>query len=324
MGSARQPPSDAATAGVIIRPPLLYLGCLLLGLALDRVLPLPFALLEAALIRWTAGGGLIVVGLAIDLDLVYLFSGTHDAQSDGPKPLRATDYFNRLAPRVTAALSVATAAGPLYDIDTRLRPSGKDGLIAISLPSFADYHRERAWTWEHMALTRARPIYGSAGGRLELQAAIAAALNLERDPAKVISDAVEMRRDMARHKQPAGPFDIKLGEGGLVDLEFAVHSLQLIHRIGLETRLEDAITALAAAGLVAVEMEPAARLLTKMLVILRLVSPNSVEPPPASRGLVARACGLADWQALLAAHDEARQRISELWRGVAASGGQAC
>ena len=65
MGSARQPPSDAATAGVIVRPPLLYLGCLLLGLALDRVLPLPLTLPEAALIRWTAGGGLIVVGLAI-------------------------------------------------------------------------------------------------------------------------------------------------------------------------------------------------------------------------------------------------------------------
>ncbi len=278
------------------------------------------------------GSELVIMGLgrlggealthASDLDLVYLFSGTHDAQSDGRKPLRATDYFNRLAPRVTAALSVPTAAGPLYDVDTRLRPSGKDGLIAVSLPSFAEYQRERAWTWEHMALTRARPLYGSATARQALQAIISDTLNIERDPAKVIADAVAMRRDIARHKQPAGPFDIKLGDGGLVDLEFAVHSLQLSHRIGLDPRLENAIAALSAAGLMDAETEPAARLLTKMLVIFRLVSPSSAEPPAASRELVARACGLASWQALLAAHDAARQRIAGLWRDVAAGGGQ--
>jgi glutamate-ammonia-ligase adenylyltransferase len=121
------------------------------------------------------GSELLILGLgrlggealtyASDLDLVYVFSGTHEAVSDGLRPLRATDYFNRLAPRITAALSVATAAGPLYDIDTRLRPSGKDGLLAISVPSFSEYQQHHAWTWEHMALTRARPVYGSAEGR---------------------------------------------------------------------------------------------------------------------------------------------------------------
>ena len=109
---------------------------------------------------------------ASDLDLVYLFSGTHEAESDGPRPLRATDYFNRLAPRVTAALSVPTASGPLYDVDTRLRPSGTDGMLAVSLESFARYQSEQAWTWEHMALTRARPVFGSAEGRAALQAVI--------------------------------------------------------------------------------------------------------------------------------------------------------
>jgi glutamate-ammonia-ligase adenylyltransferase len=125
------------------------------------------------------GSELVILGLgrlggealthASDLDLIYLFTGTHEAQSDGPKPLRATDYFNRLAPRISAALSVPTAAGPLYDVDTRLRPSGKDGLLAISYPSFAEYQQKRAWTWEHMALTRARPVYGSAEARASLQ-----------------------------------------------------------------------------------------------------------------------------------------------------------
>ncbi|HYD36421.1 MAG TPA: glutamine-synthetase adenylyltransferase, partial [Allosphingosinicella sp.] len=112
------------------------------------------------------GSELLILGLgrlggealthASDLDLVYLFSGTHEAESDGPRPLRATDYFNRVAPRVTAALSVPTASGPLYDVDTRLRPSGTDGMLAVSLESFERYQQEQAWTWEHMALTRAR------------------------------------------------------------------------------------------------------------------------------------------------------------------------
>ncbi len=277
------------------------------------------------------GSELLILGLgrlggdaltyASDLDLVYLFSGTHEAVSDGPKPLRATDYFNRLAPRVTAALSVATAAGPLYDVDTRLRPSGKDGLLAISLPSFADYQQHQAWTWEHMALTRARPVHGSAEGRALLAAIVKDALGRTRDPAKVTADAAAMRRDMARHKPPDGPFDIKLGEGGLVDLEFAVHTLQLRHRIGLHPRLEDALADLVNAGLVSPEIDPALRLLTRMLVTFRLVSPSSAEPPPASRPLVARACGLPDWESLLAAHDAARQRVAGLWREVAAGGG---
>jgi [glutamine synthetase] adenylyltransferase / [glutamine synthetase]-adenylyl-L-tyrosine phosphorylase len=274
------------------------------------------------------GSELLILGLgrlggealthASDLDLVFLFSGTHDAESDGPKPLRATDYFNRLAPRVTAALSVPTAAGPLYDVDTRLRPSGKDGMIAVSVASFAEYQQERAWTWEHMALTRARPIYGSAKAKAEIERVINQALRKPRDPARLIADAVAMRREMAAHKPPSGPFDIKLGEGGLVDLEFAVHALQLQHGIGLHPRLEHALSDLAAAGLVPAEIEPAARLLTKMLVMFRLVSPSADEPPPASRDLIGRACGLAGWQTLLAAHDEARQRIGALWREVAA------
>jgi glutamate-ammonia-ligase adenylyltransferase len=275
------------------------------------------------------GSELVILGLGrlggealthvSDLDLIYLFTGTHDAQSDGARPLRATDYFNRLAPRVTAALSVATAAGPLYEVDTRLRPSGKDGLIAVSLPSFIDYQRERAWTWEHMALTRARPLYGSAEGRAALQRAVDETLRLPRDPAKVTADAVKMRSEMRAHKPPSGSFDIKLGDGGLVDLEFAVQTLQLRHRIGLHPRLEDALADLNAAGLAPAEIDPALRLLTRMLVIFRLVSPSSAEPPEASRELVARACGMADWDTLLAAHDAARQRVHALWRDVAAT-----
>jgi glutamate-ammonia-ligase adenylyltransferase len=278
------------------------------------------------------GSELLILGLgrlggealthASDLDLVYLFSGTHEAESDGPKPLRANDYFNRLAPRVTAALSVPTAAGPLYDVDARLRPSGRDGMLAVSLDSFERYQAEQAWTWEHMALLRARPIYGPPQARAALAAVVEKTLRRPRDSAALVADAARMRADIAAHKPPAGPLDIKLGPGGLVDLEFAVHVLQLGHGIGLDPRLERAVAALEGAGLVPPGIGESLCLLTRMLVMFRLVAPRSETPAEETRPLVAAACGQADWQALLAAHDTARQRVGEMWRRVAAQAGE--
>lgn len=272
------------------------------------------------------GSELLILGLgrlggealthASDLDLVFLFSGTHAAESDGPRPLRATDYFNRLAPRVTAALSVSTAAGPLYDVDTRLRPSGKDGMLAVSVESFADYQERKAWTWEHMALLRARPLFGSSAGKAQLREVILETLRRPRDPAQLTADAARMRADIARHKPPLGTLDVKLGPGGLVDLEFAVHVLQLRHRIGLDPHLEIALAALHEAGLVSAGIDPALRLLIRMLVMVRLVAPGREPLAEASRPVFARACGHADWESLLAAYDEARQRVAALWRDV--------
>jgi len=274
------------------------------------------------------GSELVILGLgrlgggelthASDLDLVYLFTGTHEAQSDGRKVLRATDYFNRLAPRVTAALSVPTAAGPLYDVDTRLRPSGTDGLIAVSVPSFADYQASHAWTWEHMALTRARAIYGSAQAREELARLIEVTLRLPRDAKKLVADAIHMRSEIAANKPPHGPFDVKLGSGGLVDLEFAVEVQQLRHGAGLTPYLGSAIAALIEAGLAPTEVAAAHDLLTRMLVIFRLVCPNSELPPEASRAVIAHACRVDDWNSLLAAYDQARHTVSSYWADVAA------
>jgi glutamate-ammonia-ligase adenylyltransferase len=263
------------------------------------------------------GGGALTH--ASDLDLIYLFSGSHESESDGPKPLRATDYFNRLAPRISAALSVPTAAGPLYDVDTRLRPSGADGLLAISLDTFARYQRETAWTFEHMALARARPVYGSDADKAALAQIIDDVLGMERDPARVAADAGKMRLEIARHKKPRGVFDIKLAPGGLVDLEFAVHALQLSHCTAFAPRLGAAVAALIEQKLVRPEIADAHRLLVRMLVTLRLVAPDSTEPAPASRALVARACRTDGWEELLAAHEAARQSISLLWRKVTES-----
>jgi glutamate-ammonia-ligase adenylyltransferase len=259
---------------------------------------------------------------ASDLDLVYLFTSDHLAESDGRKPLGATQYFNRLAQRVTAALSVPTAAGPLYEVDTRLRPSGAQGLLAVSLDSFARYQREGAWTWEHMALARARPVFGSEGAREALDMIIADTLGRERDIATLFADAVRMRGDIARHKPPAGHLDVKLMEGGLIDLEFVVHTTQLAHRTGFDPRLGESIDALVKAGLLVPSLRGAHDLLTRMLVTMRLVSPNAEEPSPAAREAIARACGIPDWRALLAALDDARQSVSQAWRGIVKQAGE--
>ncbi len=252
---------------------------------------------------------------ASDLDLIYLFTGDFAAESDGAKPLGATLYYNRLAQRVTAALSVATAAGPLYSVDTRLRPSGAQGPLVVSLDSFARYQREEAWTWEHMALTRARPVFGSAPARAALAAEIEAVLAGARKPHDVVIDAANMRAEMAAHKPPAGPLDAKLLPGGLVDLEFAVHTLQLEHRTGFDPRLGRAIELLG--PLLPPGMVAAHDLLTRLLVTLRLVAPDTQEPEAAAtRALIARALGYEDWAAVLAGFATARQEVCAAWLGV--------
>ena len=189
-------------------------------------------------------------------------------------------------------------------------------MLAVSVAGFLEYQRSEAWTWEHMAMCRARPIYGRADSKTALAEQIRSILTRTGDPAKVRRDSAEMRAEMTRHKPPSGPLDIKLGPGGLVDLEFAVHTLQLTHGLGLEPRLEYAIAELAEAGLIDMDFDADLRLLTRMLVVMRLVAPDGNEPPERSRSLVASLCGRPDWDGLLAAHDAARQRIGELWRTV--------
>jgi glutamate-ammonia-ligase adenylyltransferase len=167
-----------------------------------------------------------------------------------------------------------------------------------------------------MALCRARPIFGSPGKRSRIREAILSILTARENPEKIRTDASNMRADMARHKRPSGPLDIKLGPGGLVDLEFAVHTLQLTSGRGLDTRLEYAIAGLAEHGLMDASYDADLRLLSRMLVVMRLVAPDGKEPPEKSRALVAALCGHDRWNSLLAAHDEARQRIATLWKSA--------
>ncbi len=260
------------------------------------------------------GGGALTH--ASDLDLVFLFTGDYAAESDGEKPLGAVLYYNRLAQRVIAALSVPTAAGPLYDVDTRLRPSGNQGPIAVSLDGFHGYQAESAWTWEHMALTRARPIFGSAGARAAVAEVIGRVLAGERPDRDLRADSCRMRAEMATHKPPKGPLDAKLLPGGLVDLEFAVHVQQLVHRTAFHPDLRMAIGDLATQGLLPDALGDAHDLLNRLLVVLRLVAPDAQPPAPATRTLVAGALGLRDWGQVVASLDAARQEVRACWTRV--------
>ena len=261
------------------------------------------------------GGGRLTH--ASDLDLIYLFTGDYMAESDGEKSLGAVLYYNRLAQRVSGALSAPTASGPLYEIDTRLRPSGAQGPLVVSLDGFARYQREDAWTWEHMALTRARPVFGSAAARAATQAVIDDVLRGNRPARDIVADARGMRAEMAAHKPPKGPLDAKLSPGGLVDLEFAVHVVQLTYRAGFMPDLGSAIADLVGLGLVPPGILAAHGFLSRLLVTLRLVAPDAQLPEPAARALVARALDLADWDTVVARFALTRQEVADFWAMVA-------
>jgi|TARA_R100000501_G_scaffold17834_1_gene34246 glutamate-ammonia-ligase adenylyltransferase len=249
-----------------------------------------------------------------DLDLVFLFSGAHETRSDGPQALGATGWFNRMFQRLVSALTVPTAAGPLYEIDTRLRPSGAQGLLAVSLDTFAAYQVETAWTWEHMALTRARLVVGHQHEDA-VRIAIRAALDLEREPDVLRRDVSQMRADMMAAHPETGPLDVKRGRGGLIDLEFIIHYRQLLTGVALSPELGVALDALIADGQVDAALLDAHRTLSAFLVMSRLVG-DAIEGPgaAATRALVAARCDARDWTSLKADIASARRAVAAEWK----------
>ncbi|MER9247308.1 bifunctional [glutamine synthetase] adenylyltransferase/[glutamine synthetase]-adenylyl-L-tyrosine phosphorylase [Mesorhizobium sp. M0184] len=180
---------------------------------------------------YIAGGRVALLGMGklgsreltagSDVDLILLYDHDADAEeSDGDKPLAPSHYYSRLTQRLIAAVSAPTAEGVLYELDLRLRPSGNKGPVATHVDAFKKYQRQDAWTWEHMALARARTIGGDAKLCREVEGEVAAVLALPRDPAKVMAEASEMRAMVDKEKPPRDPWDIKLIPGGLIDLEF--------------------------------------------------------------------------------------------------------
>ena len=163
------------------------------------------------------------LGFASDLDLVFLYDRACEPLStDGPRPLDAGRYQMRVVQKALSLLSTLTAAGRLYEVDLRLRPDGAKGLLVVSLDSFAEYQRQRAWTWEHQALTRARPIAGAEPLCRGFSQVRREVLSRAADPQSLLADVARMRQRMRGELDRGrdGQFDLKQGYGGLVDIEF--------------------------------------------------------------------------------------------------------
>ncbi len=166
--------------------------------------------------------------VASDLDFILLYDAPVDIESDGARPLTTNHYFTRLTQRLVAAVTAPTAEGVLYEADMRLRPSGNAGPLATSLDSFRSYHRDNAWTWEHLALSRARIILADGDLGRDVERAIVEVMERPRDGTKTIDDVLTMRALMAKERPARHRFDLKLADGGLVDLEFIAQSAQLV------------------------------------------------------------------------------------------------
>jgi [glutamine synthetase] adenylyltransferase / [glutamine synthetase]-adenylyl-L-tyrosine phosphorylase len=163
-----------------------------------------------------------------DLDLMLIYAHPEaETESRGARSLAASQWFIRAAHSFVAAVTAPGADGQLYAVDMRLRPSGNKGPVAVSLASFRRYHAEDAWTWERMAVTRARVVAGPPPLRALVEEAIAEAIAAAGESARIRADAAAMRARMQRDLPLDGVWDVKHRPGGLVDIEFIAQMLQL-------------------------------------------------------------------------------------------------
>ncbi len=166
-----------------------------------------------------------------DLDLIVIYDAQGQDASEGPKPLAARAYYARLTQALITALSAPTAEGRLYEVDMRLRPSGRQGPVATSVQSFENYQMTEAWTWEHLALTRARVVAhmgaGAASLADEIEALRLAVLRARGSDPRVMPDLAEMRARIFAAKPVDGAWEAKLGPGGLQDIDLMAQSCAL-------------------------------------------------------------------------------------------------
>jgi glutamate-ammonia-ligase adenylyltransferase len=262
---------------------------------------------------------------ASDLDLLVIYDFPDEAsESDGRRPLGAALYYARLTQRLIAALTAPTKAGKLYEVDLRLRPSGRKGPLATQLSAFSLYQREEAETWEHMALTRARVIAGDAGLAREISDVVAKTLRARRDPVKLAREVREMRDLIAREKGEPNIWDLKLVGGGLIDIEFVAQFLTLAHAHARPELLDVSTRATLAKagelGLISREdcatLVDAHRLFTDTTQVMRLTVAGPFDAAQAASGVkrrIASAAALPNFETLAAAVKEARANVRGIY-----------
>ena len=282
------------------------------------------------------GRGAVVLGMGSlgtgsltagsDLDLIVVFDAGGVESSDGPRPLATRPYYARLTQALVTALSAPMAQGRLYEVDMRLRPSGRQGPVATALTAFVDYQRTEAWTWEHLALTRARPIAGPADLADTIESFRATLLAEKAGGATIAQDVADMRARLQAAKRPDGPLDAKNGAGRLQDIDLCAQMLAL--RAASPARRTDAqLRAGQRAGLIDADdtqaLARAARLFAQVQGVLRLVAADGTPADPqalaaTAQALLLRATGQPSIPALVdaltVASSDTAARIDRLTR----------
>ena len=319
-----------AIGGTMAARAFTYLADLIVEAALDAVM----TEIRAAHGEYP-GGRVAVVGMGklgsfelsagsdIDIILLYDYDDTV-GESDGPKPLDATRYFTRITQRLIAALSAPTAEGVLYEVDMRLRPSGNKGPVATRINSFEKYQREEAWTWEHMALSRARLICGDEELVNDAERVIGEVLSTKRDVAKIARDVREMRGMIEQEKPPESIWDLKLIPGGLIDIEFIAQYLRLIasvRGVGIDANGLSTAEALKLLGGSLMDRNDldvcleALQLYTEVSQLIRLCIDGTFDPKNTPSGLIELVCRAGDCPDLRTLEAELK-RLSKAVRKV--------
>jgi len=306
----------------------------LADLLIEQALNAVVAEIEAAHGRF-AGGRVALMGMgklgsfeltaASDVDIILLYEHEDEAfESNGPKPLDSTRYYTRLTQRLIAALSAPTAEGVLFEVDMRLRPSGNKGPVATRLRAFRKYQQEEAWTWEHMALTRARMVCGDAALAGQASNVVADILAGRHDEEKTAKDVREMRELIEKEKPPRDIWDLKLIPGGLIDIEFIAQHLRLVAPArGLPVDTSGMSTGGALKALGEDMLSPddldtlveALRLFTELSQVIRLCIDGAFSPKEAPAGLVERVCRAGDCPDIRSLEGEVK-RLSKAVRAV--------
>src|SRR5262249_21727670 len=274
---------------------------------------------SAVLALGKLGGREMTASSDLDLILVYDFDEAR-AQSDGLRPLPGMQYFARLTQRLISALTAQTNYGAIYQVDMRLRPSGRSGPVATTIERFREYQENEAWTWEHMALTRARVVSAAPEFAARIERVIGDVLGRRREKASVAADILEMRAAIAAEKGENDRWDLRYASGGLTDVEFVAQYLQLIHAaahpeildVSTAKVLEKAQRLCVLAPEDAEILRPAAQLYRNLTQILRLCLTQKFDPAnagPGLLGLLGRAADLPDFTTLDAHLTETQQQV---------------
>lgn len=260
-----------------------------------------------------------------DLDLILIYDFDDDQpDSDGERSLHGAQYFARFTQRLISAFTTRTNYGVLYDVDMRLRPSGRAGPVASRLDAFAAYQEQEAWTWEHLALTRARVISAAPEFRSRIEQVIRAVLTRPRDASIIANDVAEMRRAIAQEKGEDDVWDLKYAAGGMVDIDFIAQYLQLVHayeapdilHVNTLSALDNATRLGFLTQADAEVLRPAARLYQNLTQILRLCVSEKFNPDTAGDDLLrvmVRAGDAPDFSSLQARVKETQSDVRAIF-----------